>query len=189
MKLKYKRPLGLVSILLIGSLSLSGCFKPKRSTIKIVTSFPMQSISVGQGIVNGIKLALDEIDYQIGNFDIELVIQDDGDETGAWKEHLERDIANQAVEDDDVMIYLGTFNSGAAKISIPITNQAQLAQISPGNTWPGLTQAGFLPGEPGSFYPTGSRTYFRVCPTDALQGPASAIWAQELGYQSVFICR
>ena len=34
-----------------------------------------------------------------------------------------------------------TYNSGAAKISIPITNEAGMAQISYANTYPGLTKA------------------------------------------------
>ena len=41
------------------------------------------------------------------------------------------------------------FNSGAAKVSIPITNRAHMAQITPANTYPGLTRKnGAAPGEP-----------------------------------------
>lgn len=156
-------------------------------TIKIVTSFPMREIEAGKGIVNGIKLALEEADYWAGNYKIELVIEDDGDENGAWQEDIEADVARRAVADEDVMVYLGPYNSGAGKVSIPINNLAGLVQISPGNTWPGLTQPGFMPGEPGIFYPTGVRNYFRVVPTDALQGPAAAIWAKELGLENIYI--
>ncbi len=181
-----------IVLLLAGTLFLvflSGCLKtePESETIKIVTSLPMREVTSGQDIINGVKLALKEADYQVDHFKIELVVEDDGDETGAWQEDIEREIANRAVADPEVMIYLGTYNSGAAKVSIPITNKAGLVQISPANTWPGLTQPGFLPGEPGSFYPTGVRNYFRVVPTDALQGPAGAIWAKELGVENVYI--
>ncbi|MBI2439661.1 MAG: branched-chain amino acid ABC transporter substrate-binding protein [Candidatus Moranbacteria bacterium] len=166
-------------------------FSQKRvapgETIKIVTSFPMRGITVGQGISNGIKLALEEAQYRSGSFSLVLVTEDDGDENGKWQASLEEGIAKRAVADTDVMAYIGTYNSGAAKISIPITNKASLAQVSPGNTWPGLTQPGFTPGEPGIFYPTGVRNYFRVVPTDALQGPAGAVWAKSLGVQSVYI--
>ena len=179
---------GLCILLVFG---MSGCVSQPEGgepeTIKIVTSFPMRTITVGQGIVNGIKLALEEVDYKVGNYKIELVVEDDGDETGMWRGSIEGEIATRAVEDPDVMVYLGTYNSGAAKVSIPITNQAGLVQISPGNTWPGLTQAGFLPGEPGIFYPTGVRSYFRVCPIDTFQAPAGAVWANELGIKSVYI--
>jgi branched-chain amino acid transport system substrate-binding protein len=156
-------------------------------TIKIVTSFPMRGITVGKSIVNGITLALEEVGYKAGEYKINLAVEDGGDENGKWSEDIERDIATRASADPDVMAYLGTYNSGSAKISIPITNKAGLAQISPGNTWPGLTQPGFLPGEPGIFYPTGVRNYFRVVPNDAMQAPAGAIWAKELGATSIYI--
>lgn len=159
----------------------------KVETIKITTSFPMRSITVGQEIVNGIKMAFEEKNYKVGNYTIDLVVGDDGDESGRWQASLETAIATEAVNDPDVMAYLGTYNSGAAKISIPITNRGGLVQISPGNTWPGLTQAGFAPGEPGIFYPTGVRNYFRVVPTDALQGPSAAIWARDLGVKTIII--
>lgn len=176
-------------VLLVTALgvSLLGCPGPQQETIKIVTSFPMRSISVGQDTVNGIKLALEEVDYTVGKYKIELVVEDGADETGAWNQAIEEGIARRAVADPDVMFYIGTFNSGAAKRSIPITNQGGLVQISPGNTWPGLTRPGFAPGEPGVFYPTGIRTYFRVCPTDALQGPAAAVWAHEMGLINIYI--
>jgi len=160
--------------------------KPE-GTIKIVTSFPMRTITVGQSIVNGIKLALEEQNYRIGDYKIELIVKDDGDETGQWQKNIEEEIAKRAVADPDVMVYLGTYNSGAAKVSIPITNKAGLVQISPGNTWPGLTKPGFLPGEPGTFYPTGVRSYFRVCPIDTLQAPAGAIWANDLRVKNVYV--
>ena len=37
------------------------------------------------------------------------------------------------------MAYIGEFNSGASKISIPILNRAGIPQISPANTYNGLT--------------------------------------------------
>jgi len=156
-------------------------------TIRIVGSFPLQKITVGQGIVNGITLAFEEAHYTAGKFTIVFDSKDDGDSSGKWQESIERSNAEAAVADPNTMLYLGPFNSGAAKISIPITNKGGLVQLSPGNTWPGLTQPGFLPGEPGMFYPTGVRTYFRVSPTDALQGPAGAVWAHELGAKTVYV--
>jgi len=183
---------GIILLILVGlmfSISLLGCIQsqPKKETIKIVTSNPMRVMQAGHDIVNGVKLALDEVNYEVAGYKIELVVEDDGDENGQWQASIEEDVARKAVADSDVMVYLGTYNSGAAKISIPITNQAGLVQISPVNTWPGLTKPGFFPGEPGIFYPTGIRSYFRVCPTDALQGPAGAIWAEELGFNNIYI--
>jgi branched-chain amino acid transport system substrate-binding protein len=80
------------------------------------------------------------------------------------------------------MVYMGTYNSGAAKISIPITNEAGLAQISFANTYAGLTKKieGMTdPGEPDIYYPTGKRNYMRPVPADDVQGAVAANWAYE----------
>jgi len=178
----------ILAVLLLCLVLVSECLKPQsKETIKIVTSFPMRGMMAGQDLVNAIKLAMEEVNYDVAGYKIELVIKDDGDENGKWQTSIEEDIAKKAVADPDVMIYLGTYNSGAAKISILINNEGGLVQISPVNTWPGLTKPGFLPGEPGIFYPTGVRNFFRVCPTDALQGPAGAGWAKELGFNKIYI--
>ena len=180
--------LGIVLLLagILFSVFLPGCAE-KQETIKIVTSFPMRGVTVGQEIVNGIKLAFEENGYKAGGYDLELVIKDEGDEMGRWHDFIEADNAREAANDSDVMVYLGTYNSGAAKASIPITNKAGIVQISPANTWPGLTKPGFLPGEPGIFYPTGIRSYFRVCPIDTFQAPAGAVWANDLGINTVYV--
>ncbi len=69
------------------------------------------------------------------------------------------------------MVYIGTFNSGAAKISIPILNAADVVMISPANTYTGLTKPGKgEPDEPDKYYPNGKRNYTRVIPADDLQG-------------------
>jgi branched-chain amino acid transport system substrate-binding protein len=165
-----------------------GTLKTKtNNVIKIVSSVPMQGLSSGKEVFNGADMAFAEIGYKVGNFTIEFIPKDDGDADGQWQADLETKNATEAVADPDVMVYMGTYNSGAAKISIPITNKFNIAQVSVSNTWPGLTQPGFWEGEPGIFYPTGERTFFRTCPTDAMQGPAEAMWAKELGVNSVYI--
>jgi branched-chain amino acid transport system substrate-binding protein len=78
-------------------------------------------------------------------------------------------------------------NSGAAKISLPLTNRAGMIQISPSTTWPGLTKPGFAQGEPAIFYPTGHRNFFRTCSTDDVQGPAAATWARDLKFRSFYV--
>lgn len=183
--------LAAIAVFLIAGLAYAFAWQPYKirsaHTIKIVGSYPMQTISVGQDIVNGITMAFDEAGNKVDDYRVEFIPLDDGDAQGHWQPDLEVANATLAAKDPQVMVYLAPFNSGAAKLSIPITNRAGLAHVSPGTTWPGLTQPGFLPGEPGDFYPTGLRTFFRTCPTDALQGPAGALWAKELGVRSVYI--
>lgn len=76
--------------------------------------------------------------------------------------------------DAGAIAYIGEFNSGASAIAIPILNQAGLGQISPSNTYPGLTTGGPAtePGEPTKYYPTGRRTYARIAPNDVAQAAA-----------------
>ena len=72
------------------------------------------------------------------------------------------------------MYYIGEYNSGASEISIPILNRAGVPQVSPANTYVGLTtnEPGSLPGEPTKYYPTGKRTYLRIVPRDTNQAAA-----------------
>jgi branched-chain amino acid transport system substrate-binding protein len=83
---------------------------------------------------------------------------------------------------------VGTYNSGAAKVSIPINNRAHMAQITPANTYPGLTKKqGAAPGEPEIYRPMGFANYFRPIPADDIQGAVGAKWAKRLGIKKVFI--
>ena len=41
-------------------------------------------------------------------------------------------IARRAVEDASAVGFIGDLDSGATRISLPITNQADLIQVSPG---------------------------------------------------------
>lgn len=191
MSRRYLARAAIISLLsLIIGLSpglLAGCSLKSKRTIKIVTSFPMRGVALGKSAVNAVQIAVEEQGAQLAGFSLELVIMDDGTETGQWDPNLEAANAQQAATDPQVVAYIGPLNSGAAKVSIPITNQANLVQVSPANTWPGLTKVGFAPGEPGIFYPTGRRTYFRTCPTDEFQALAAARWADSLGFRRVYI--
>ena len=106
-------------------------------------------------MVNGFKMALDEANNRVGGATI--VYEDLDDATpakGAWDAAKEAENANRAVNDPDVMVYSGTFNSGAAKVSIPILNRANLVMIRPANTYPGLTKPGTgEANEPGTYQP------------------------------------
>ena len=67
---------------------------------------------------------------------------------------------------------MGTYNSGCAKLEVPILNQApggRMLMVSHANTNPGLTKT-WDPGEPDKYYPTGKRNYARVVTTDDYPG-------------------
>ncbi|MGH3131354.1 MAG: branched-chain amino acid ABC transporter substrate-binding protein, partial [Gaiellaceae bacterium] len=93
---------------------------------------------------------------------------------------------------EKVVGVIGTFNSGCARIIIPVLNQAPggaIAMVSPANTDVCITEGG--PGceasEPDKYYPTGTRNYARVVPHDIYQGAAVAEFAQAQGIKSVYI--
>ena len=107
---------------------------------------------------------------------------------GEWTIEQEAYNAKSAGNDADVMLWIGPYNSGAAKISMPILNRAGLLMISPANTTVGLTKTNDAnPAEPGCYRPTGKINYTRVVPADDLQGPLGADWAKQLGYKKIFI--
>jgi len=185
-------------LLMVAALAtgLSGCkdgssAKGDSKVIRIVSSFPRTGSARAQTntIVNGIKLALEEVDYQVGDFKIDYRDRDDATAAaGQWTPEAETANADFAIKDPDVMVYIGTYNSGAAKISMPLLNRAGLLMISPANTWPGLTKPGLGDdGEPEIYRPTGKVTYTRVVPADDLQGTLAADWAKDMGVKSVYI--
>ena len=126
--------------------------------IHIYSSLPMQGANQGPStaLVEAEKNLLDGV--TVGKYTIKYFPLDDSStaNSGNWDGAVEADNANKAVADPDAMFYLGTANSGASKISIPITNQGCLTQLAPDNSYPGLTKAidGYTaPGEPGILLP------------------------------------
>jgi len=183
-----------VALTMVLSSLLVGCApKAAAKAIKIYASWPMQGAMIPEGtaILNAAKLAFEQANWEAGGAKLELVFLDDASPTtGSWDGTIEAENAQKCVNDPQCLVYFGTYNSGAAMISIPITNKAGIAQITPANTYPGLTRAApgvTAPGEPDIFYPTGKRNYFRTNAADDLQGAAGAAWAKCLGYKRVYI--
>lgn len=173
---------------------LTGCSlagSSKDSTIRLVSSLPLTGSSRIQSetMVRGIEMALEDRHYKAGPFSIEYFSWDDASaQAGTWDPAREKENASRAVADPEVMVYLGTYNSGAAKIAIPILNQAGLVMVSPANTYSGLTKSGSGEvGEPEIYYPRGFRNYCRVVPADDLQGLAAAWWVASLGVRKVYL--
>jgi branched-chain amino acid transport system substrate-binding protein len=177
---------------------LIGCGRPDPNTIKIVSSLPRTGSARQQSgtIVNGIRMALDQADedtsqpgWQVAGFNI--VYRDMDDATaiaGAWTSERETANAIQASQDPDVMAYIGTFNSGAAKIAMPILNRAGLLMVSPANTAVELTNPDFAdPRELAGLRPTGKINFCRVVPGDDQQARFAAEWTGELGFRRVVV--
>ena len=162
-------------------------------TLTIYSSLPLQGTSKGQSeaVINGEKLALKEVGNKVGKFKINYVSLDDStaQNPGTADEGQTAQNARKAVQDETTIFYLGEFNSGGTKVSLPILNKANIPQISPSNTYVGLTTdaPGSEPGEPDKYYPAQKRTYARIVPTDTIQGAALATIMKEDGCKSVRI--
>ena len=134
----------------------SGSIAPQ--TIKIVSALPMTGSSLTQTstVVNSIKMALEEAKSKACGDAVTIQFEALDDATaaaGKWTPEQATAIANKAAADKSILGYIGHFNSGAAKLAIPINNQAGLVMISPANTYPGLTKnvPGVEAGEPDKY--------------------------------------
>ena len=162
--------------------------------VTVYSSLPLQGSSrpTGLAIQNGIELAFKEAGNKAGDVNVKLEPLDDATaQAGQWTPEAESANAKRAAQDDSAVAYLGTYNSGAAAISIPILNEAGLAMLSPGNTAVGLTSdepgADIEAGEPDIYYPNGERNYARIVPKDTVQGAAIASLMDQDGCKSVGI--
>jgi len=161
------------------------------TNLTIYSSLPLQGTSRGQSeaVINGEKLALEEVGSKVGDFTIKYVSLDDStaQNPGTADEGKTAQNARQAIRDKSTIFYLGEFNSGGTKVSLPILNKAGIPQISPSNTYIGLTtdEPGSEPGEPEKYYPTGNKTYARVVPRDKIQGAALVTVMKEDGCKTV----
>jgi len=162
----------------------------KAKAVTVYSSLPLQGASRAQttAMVNGVKLALEQVGNKAGDITVNYKSLDDSTaQSGSWTPEATSANARKAAQDDSTAVYLGEFNSGATAVSLPILNEAGVPQISPANTAVGLTtdEPGAEPGEPDKYYPSGERTYARIVPKDTIQGAAIATLMKEDGCTKV----
>jgi branched-chain amino acid transport system substrate-binding protein len=162
------------------------------NTIDIYSSLPLQGATTAQTnpMVNGIKLALDEAGGKAGQWVVNYQSLDDSTAAaGKWDPGQTAANARKVATDSKAVYYMGEFNSGASEVSIPILNQGGIPQVSPANTYVGLTTnlPGSAPGEPQKYYPTGTRTYLRIVPIDSIQAAADLIAMKQAGCTKVAV--
>src|SRR5262249_54126754 len=154
--------------------------------ILIASDLPLQGSGRTQTIqmTHAIKFILQQHGWKAGKYTLAYQSCDDSTaQAGKWDSGKASANANAYAQDSSVGAGVGTVNSGAAEIEIPILNRAPngpIAMISPANTYVGLTHPGpgTIAGEPGKYYPTGKRNYARVVAADDYQGAADAILAK-----------
>jgi len=161
-------------------------------TLSIYASAPLRGRSTvsGEAVLNGARLAIDQVHSRIGEYRLALKILDDATVArGGWDPGQTTINVQMAVLDRTTIGYVGDFNSGASAISIPPLNRAGIPQVSPTSAAVGLTSAalGAQPGEPQKYYPTGIRTFARVVPNDRIQAIAQVRVQQESGCASTYV--
>jgi branched-chain amino acid transport system substrate-binding protein len=176
-----------------GKLQYSGSGSPK---FIIASDLPLQGAnrSLTTEMNKAIAYMLGQSGWKAGSYTVGFQACDDSTaQKGSWDSSKCTANANAYAQNSSVLGVIGTFNSGCAKLEIPIANRASqgpLGMVSPSNTYPGLTVSGpgTAPGEPGVYYPTGKRNYARVVWTDQFQGAADGIFAKtHMKLKSVYI--
>jgi branched-chain amino acid transport system substrate-binding protein len=156
-------------------------------TIDIYSDLPLKGAVNAQSIpaLNGAKLALSQTGGKAGQWTVNFISMDDSTATSPTNYDLNvcQADARRVATDPKAVALIGPFNSGCAKVEIPITNQAGVPQVSEANTYVGLTtnDPGSAPGEPQTYYPTGKRTYLRIVPRDSIQGTAGLVAMKDAG--------
>jgi branched-chain amino acid transport system substrate-binding protein len=163
----------------------------KGKTLTIYSSQPLQGATRAQAedVIRSEKLALHQAGGKVGPFTIKYVPLDDATASaGEWDPGAVSSNARKAAQDRATIAYLGEFNSGASAIALPILNQIPILEVSPSNTYVGLTRSeGADKGEPDKYYPSGKRTYGRVVPADHIQAAAQVKFMTEQQCHKLYI--
>ena len=169
---------GLLSLLIIASMMLASCAPgaPGASsggTIKIATQSPLSGgmALIGGDIKNGAELALEQLGGPLAEmgFKVELAPYDDEGKP-------DKGVANakQIVSDPAILCVVGHYNSGVQIPSSEEYHTAGLANVSPANTNPKVTDRGY-------------KEISRIVGRDDIQGAAGAQFAKEKGITSTYV--
>jgi len=171
----------------------TGTGEGEGKTVTISSDLPLQGSSKDASTAtnNAIRLYLEQVGNKAGEHTIKFKAYDDSTAAkGAWDDATCAKNAQDHVANAEEVAVMGTYNSGCAKIILPVLNQdpeGPMLMVSHANTNPGLSKK-WEPGEPDKYYPTGKRNYARVITTDEYQGTADSTYmAKDLGKKRCFV--
>jgi branched-chain amino acid transport system substrate-binding protein len=137
----------------------------------VYSSLPEHGISAtaAQAVSAGQRLALADAHERAGGRRVRLVRLDSSNPDGpVWDPARVNANAERAADDPNAVAYVGELDYGASAVSLPITNDEGILQVSPGDGLTSLTRA--PPGRPRAgperYYPTDERTFLRLTPND-----------------------
>jgi branched-chain amino acid transport system substrate-binding protein len=177
----------------LGLVLLAGCgggAKTERApagALTVYVSVPRHGVEarVGETVAAGARLALADAHGRGGDREVRLVELDDSKPLAlTWDPGAVETNARRAAADPAAIAYIGELDQGGSAVSVPVTNDNGLLQVSPADGLTTLTrdQPGAVKGTgPARYYPSGRRSFLRLVPSDALQAAALVQWAREDG--------
>src|SRR4051812_42702546 len=171
-----------------------GTHEPERApgdTLTVYASMPREgpSARMADAVGAGARLALADAGGRAGGKRARLVELDSARPAGdTWDPPVVRENAQRAADDPTAIAYIGELDEGASAISVPVTNGSGILQVSPGDGFTGLTR--LEPGtsvatRPERYYPSGTRNFLRLVPTDYLQAATLVGWARARGARRI----
>jgi branched-chain amino acid transport system substrate-binding protein len=159
-----------------GSSASSGGSSSTGTTVKIGIGAPLTAgaTALGQGMQRGAELAIEQANASETVKAAGITFAGvPGDDQGDPKQGVT--VANTFASDPALVGVMGHLNSGVSIPASKVYNSKKIVMISPASTNPALTQQSL-------------NNVFRVCTTDAVQGPAAADFASKLlGFKSVYV--
>jgi len=166
---------------LAAAVTLGGCgarsdeSKIHGDTLTIYSSLPLHGVSASaaQAVAAGESFALGEAGSRAGRRRVRLVRLDSTRAGGRiWEPSLVSANAERAADDPTTIAYLGDLDYGASAVSLPITNDKGIVQVSPADGLASLTAV--PPGKPQAgparYYPTDLRSFLRLTTSDLRSG-------------------
>jgi len=148
------------------------------------------SAAAGDAVFAGQRRALEEARGRAGGRRVRLVrlsATRPGDLR--WDPGTVRENAERARKDPSSIAYLGELDYGGSAVSLPVTNRADLLQVSPTDGLTSLTRTS--PGRPRAgparYYPEGIRTFARLVPNDLVVAEDLEALLRERGVTRVAI--
>jgi branched-chain amino acid transport system substrate-binding protein len=173
------------------ALALAGCSNATNSpvtvtgkTLTIYTSQPPDGAggATATDVLHAEQLALQQAGSRAGTFTIRL---------DRVADHETSADARAAIENQSAVAYLGEVVPGTSGVSVQITNEVGLLQVSPTDTAGYLTQADpTVSGSPSTFYPSRStyhETFARVVPTTVQEAKAIISEMASLHLSKVYV--
>jgi branched-chain amino acid transport system substrate-binding protein len=178
---------------LVSAVALGACSSDEETVegpVTVYVSLPLSgpAAPVGRDAADGAKLALEQANGRAGDLEVEGKYLDDANPVSRWDPVAVGRNARRAAQDSSAAAYIGELDSQPTRTSMPITNDAGIAQISPGASGIDLTApAEGYPDSPETYRPSGEPSFARVVPSDGVQARALAEWAGELGIRRVTV--